>query len=33
MDHDATVIADRIGALNKEQVQRVIDDETYTRVV
>lgn len=30
--HSAEVIADRIGALNKEQVQRVIDGETYTRV-
>lgn len=32
-EHDAALIAERIGALNKEQVQRVIDGETYTRVV
>lgn len=31
-EHTAEVIADRIGALNKEQVQRVINGETYTRV-
>ena len=31
-EHGAEVIAERIGARNKEQVQRVIDGETYTRV-
>jgi hypothetical protein len=31
--HSADVIAERIGARNPEQVQRVIDDKTYTRVV
>ncbi len=31
--HSPDVIAQRIGALNKEQVQRVIDGETYVRVV
>jgi hypothetical protein len=31
--HSAKTIAERIGARNKEQVQRVIDGDTYTRVV
>jgi hypothetical protein len=31
-DHPAATIAERIGALNPEQVQRVIDGETYVRV-
>lgn len=31
--HSPDIIAQRIGALNKEQVQRVIDGETYVRVV
>jgi hypothetical protein len=31
--HSAETIAERIGALNKEQVQRVIDRQTYTRVI
>jgi len=31
--HSADVIADRIGARNREQVQRVINGETYTRVM
>ena len=30
--HDADVIAERIGALNRDQVQRVLNGETYTRV-
>jgi hypothetical protein len=30
--HPAQIIAERIGARNREQVQRVIDGETYTRV-
>lgn len=30
--HTAQTIAERIGAGNREQVQRVIDGETYTRV-
>ncbi|WP_319946024.1 hypothetical protein [Mesorhizobium sp. AR07] len=29
----AKTIAERIGARNREQVQRVIDGETYTRVI
>lgn len=32
VEHATEVIAERIGALNKEQVQRVIDGETYVRV-
>lgn len=32
LQHSAEAIADRIGALNKEQVQRVIDGTTYARV-
>lgn len=31
--HSAETIADRIGARNSDQVQRVIDGKTYTRVV
>lgn len=31
--HSAIDIADRIGARNQEQVQRVIDGDTYSRVV
>ncbi|SMQ68495.1 hypothetical protein SAMN06295905_1584 [Devosia lucknowensis] len=31
-EHPPDLIAERIGALNKEQVQRVIDGQTYTRV-
>jgi hypothetical protein len=31
--HSAEVIAERIGARNSDQVQRVIDSKTYTRVV
>jgi hypothetical protein len=31
--YSASVIADRIGARNAEQVQRVIDGETYSRVL
>lgn len=31
--HSAQTIAERIGARNKEQVQRVIDGQTYGRVV
>jgi len=31
--HSAETIAERIGARNREQVQRVIDGQTYTRVV
>ncbi len=30
--HPAETITERIGARNKDQVQRVIDGETYTRV-
>ena len=31
--HSPETIAERIGAANREQVQRVIDGKTYTRVV
>ena len=31
-DHPIDEIADRIGALNVDQVQRVLDGKTYTRV-
>ena len=31
-EHSVEVIADRIGALNKEQVQRVLDGQTYSRI-
>lgn len=31
--YPAEIIAERIGARNREQVQRVIDGETYTRVI
>ncbi len=31
-EHGAGAIAARIGARNREQVQRVIDGETYVRV-
>jgi len=31
--YTAETIAERIGARNKDQVQRVIDGETYTRIV
>jgi hypothetical protein len=31
--HTVETIAERIGARNKEQVQRVIDGQTYTRVI
>lgn len=30
--HSAEIIAERIGALNAQQVQRVIDGKTYTRI-
>jgi hypothetical protein len=33
IDHSVETIAERIGARNKEQVQRVIDGETYSRVI
>lgn len=33
LNHAADLIAERIGARNKEQVQRVINGETYVRVV
>ncbi len=31
-DHDVSEIAARIGALNDDQVQRVLDGKTYTRI-
>lgn len=31
-DHDVSEIAARIGALNNDQVQRVVDGKTYTRI-
>jgi hypothetical protein len=33
ISHTAETIAERIGARNKEQVQRVIDGQTYTWVI
>lgn len=33
IDHSVETIAERIGARNKEQVQQVIDGETYSRVI